>query len=157
MVLAQGGILLGKAIENTGLLHLIGSYLSELTETMTILQVLLTFSLFTLIAASMISHTVAALILLPMIKEIGMVMAVNNGGVDHSKLLVMGIGLICSAAMALPISGFPNMHAINVEDPNTGIRYLTTKDFIKVGVPASLMSMLVITSVGYGLMEWLQF
>ena len=122
---------------------------------MTILQVLLTFSFFTLIAASMISHTVAALIVLPMIKEIGNVMAQHD--VDHSKLLVMGVGLICSAAMALPISGFPNMHAINVEDPNTGIRYLNTKDFLKVGVPASLISMLIITTVGYGLMKLLHF
>eukprot|EP00835_Amoeboradix_gromovi_P004391 NODE_338_length_10654_cov_0.207295.p6 type:complete len:123 gc:universal NODE_338_length_10654_cov_0.207295:7982-7614(-) len=117
---------------------------------MSILQVLLTFSIFTLVAASMISHTVAALIILPMIKEIGMVMAINDE--NHVKLLIMGIGLICSAAMALPISGFPNMHAINVEDPNTGIRYLTTADFIKVGVPSSIISMIVVCSVGYGLM-----
>jgi phosphate transporter len=150
--LAQGGILIGKAIENTGLLHLIATQLTALTAKMSLFQVFLHFSAFTLIAASMISHTVAALIVLPMIKAIGMEMEEN-----HSKLLVMGIGLICSAAMALPISGFPNMHAINVEDPNTGIRYLTTKDFIKVGVPSSIISMIVIVTVGYGLMEILHF
>eukprot|EP00834_Sanchytrium_tribonematis_P004634 NODE_239_length_11955_cov_0.931174.p10 type:complete len:127 gc:universal NODE_239_length_11955_cov_0.931174:7858-7478(-) len=126
-----------------------------MTVGMNTLEILVLFSSFTLIAASMISHTVAALIILPMVREIGLVLARN--GADHSKLLVMGMGLICSAAMALPISGFPNMHAVSVEDPNTGMRYLSTKDFLRIGVPASIISMIVINTVGYALMNILKF
>lgn len=39
-----------------------------------------------------------------------------------------------------------------MEDPQTGQRYLRVKHFITRGVPASLMSWVVVISVGYGLM-----
>ena len=65
----------------------------------------------------------------------------------------MGMGLTCSAAMALPISGFPNMHATAVEDPKSGLRFLSTKDFLKIGVVSSLLAWMVLISVGFGLMS----
>ena len=51
----------------------------------------------------------------------------------HPQLLVMGAGLMCSGAMGLPVSGFPNMNAVALED-QTGQAYLTTADFLKVGI-----------------------
>lgn len=49
----------------------------------------------------------------------------------HPQLLVMGAALMCSGAMGLPVSGFPNMTAIGKEDP-TGNPWLTSADFFKV-------------------------
>jgi len=56
------------------------------------------------VVATFISHTVAALIILPLVHSVGL-------GMDdpHPNLLVMGSALMCSAAMGLPTSGFPNM------------------------------------------------
>lgn len=54
--------------------------------------------------------------------------------------------------MGLPVSSFPNMNAISLEDP-TGLNYVTTLDFLKVGVPSSIAAYLIITSVGYALMR----
>ena len=43
----------------------------------------------------------------------------------------MGAALMCSGAMGLPVSGFPNMTAYAKEDP-TGNPWLSTLDFFKV-------------------------
>jgi len=51
----------------------------------------------------------------------------------HPRLLIMATALICSAGMALPVSGFPNLMAINLED-EVGNRYLSVNDFLKAGV-----------------------
>lgn len=54
-------------------------------------------------------------------------------------------------AMGLPVSGFPNMNAVALEDP-TGANYVYTKDFLMVGVPGSVLAYAIIISVGYLLM-----
>lgn len=62
--------------------------------------------------------------------------------------------LCCCAvagAMGLPVSGFPNMNAVALEDP-TGANYVYTKDFLMVGIPGSIMAYGIIISVGYLLM-----
>lgn len=71
----------------------------------------------------------------------------------HPRLLVMGAALMCSGAMGLPVSGFPNMNAIALED-QTGTNYLTTADFLRVGVPASVVAYCLVVSLGYGLMRF---
>lgn len=48
-------------------------------------------------------------------------------------LVVQATALICSAGMGLPVSGFPNLMAVNLED-EVGNRYLTVADFLKAGV-----------------------
>jgi len=58
--------------------------------------------------------------------------------------------------MGLPISGFPNMNAIMMED-EMGVRFLSTLDFVKIGVPASVLAMISIVTVGYGLMFFIGF
>lgn len=71
----------------------------------------------------------------------------------HPKLLVMGAALMCSGAMGLPVSGFPNMNAIALED-QTGKPYLSTLDFLRVGVPCSVATYLLVVSVGYVIMHF---
>ncbi|CAG8738262.1 24990_t:CDS:1, partial [Gigaspora rosea] len=67
-----------------------------------------------------------------------------------------GSALMCSVAMGLPISGFPNMNAIMMED-EMGLRYLNIMDFVKSGIPGSLLGMLAIVTIGYGLMLLIGF
>ncbi|KAH9886414.1 SPX domain-containing protein [Xylariomycetidae sp. FL2044] len=104
IILAAGGLSLGKAVNSSGLLHTVAESISKEVRGLDLYEVLLIFSSLTLVIATFISHTVAALIILPLVKDIGR-------GMDepHPNLLVMGATLMCSAAMALPTSGFPNM------------------------------------------------
>lgn len=54
--------------------------------------------------------------------------------------------------MGLPVSGFPNMNAISMVD-EMGVEYLTTADFLRNGVPSSILALLVVTTIGYLLMS----
>jgi di/tricarboxylate transporter len=85
--------------------------------------------------------------------------AARGGGGDgapHDRLLVMAAALMCSGAMGLPVSGFPNMNAVALEDP-TGANYVGTPDFLAVGVPGSVAVYGIIISLGYFLMRAVGF
>ncbi|KAI9848966.1 MAG: low-affinity phosphate transporter [Sclerophora amabilis] len=147
IILAAGGLSLGKAVNSSGLLHTIAEAITAKVEGLSLYSVLVVFAALILLIATFISHTVAALIILPLVRQVG-------AGMDqpHPNLLVMGSALMCSAAMGLPTSGFPNMTAIMMEDPQTGQRYLRVKHFISRGVPSSLLTFVVVVTVGYGSM-----
>ena len=71
---------------------------------MSLYGVLVVFAALILVIATFISHTVAALIILPLVHQVGQGMEE-----PHPNLLVFASALMCSAAMSLPTSGFPNM------------------------------------------------
>ncbi|KAJ5206784.1 Sodium/sulfate symporter [Penicillium cf. griseofulvum] len=147
IILAAGGLCLGKAVTSSGLLHTIAMGITARVENLSLYSVLLVFCSLILVMATFISHTVAALIILPLVRQIGVSMED-----PHPNLLVMASALMCSVAMALPTSGFPNMTAIMTEVPTTGQRYLQVRHFLTRGIPASLMAFAVIVTLGYGLM-----
>ncbi|CAG8453530.1 4566_t:CDS:2, partial [Cetraspora pellucida] len=151
IILAMGGIALGSAVHDSGLLHAIAKTIQSMTSNLDVWQVFVVFAFLILIVATFISHTVGALIILPIVAEIG-----DNLGGSHRNLLVMGSALMCSVAMGLPISGFPNMNAIMMED-EMGLRYLRMLDFVKSGIPGSVLGMMTIVTVGYGLMLLIGF
>lgn len=112
IILAAGGLCLGKAVTSSGLLHTIASGITAKVENLSLYSVLLVFSALILVIATFISHTVAALIILPLVRQIGVGMED-----PHPNLLVMASALMCSVAMALPTSGFPNMSMSFIDVP----------------------------------------
>lgn len=104
IILAAGGLSLGKAVNSSGLLHTIAQSITSSVDGMSLYGVLVVFAGLILVVATFISHTVAALIVLPLVQQVGQSMAE-----PHPNLLVMGSVLMASAAMGLPTSGFPNM------------------------------------------------
>jgi phosphate transporter len=168
IILAAGGLALGKSVNSSGLLHTLAEEITGRVEGFSLYGVLVVFAGLILVVATFISHTVAALIFLPLVQQVGQGMSE-----PHPNLLVMGSVLMCSAAMGLPTSGFPNMSkflrfsfrrvsltdsaAIMMEDSQTGQRYLQVKHFITRGVPASILTFLVVITVGYGLMLLVSF
>lgn len=169
IILAAGGLSLGKAVNSSGLLHTIANAITARVEGLSLYAVMAVFASLILVVATFISHTVAALIILPLVHSVGVGMEE-----PHPNLLVMASALMCSAAMGLPTSGFPNMSkflpptpspplhepnanidriaAIMMENPETGQRYLRVKHFISRGIPSSAITLLVVITVGYGLM-----
>lgn len=108
IVLAAGGLALGKAVNSSGLLATLAQSVTEGVKDLSLYGVLVVFCAMIIVIASFISHTVAALIILPLVQQVGQSMAE-----PHPNLLVMGSVLTCSAAMALPTSGFPNMSKLS--------------------------------------------
>uniref|UniRef100_A0A1D1Z7W3 Putative transporter C3B8.04c n=1 Tax=Anthurium amnicola TaxID=1678845 RepID=A0A1D1Z7W3_9ARAE len=151
IILAMGGIALGRAVHSSGLLHTIAKNIQNEVGDLHPWQVLVIFSSLVLVVATFISHTVGALIILPIVARVGE--RLSN---SHPNLLVMGSAFMCSAAMGLPVSGFPNMNAIMMED-EMGVRYLSAMDFIKSGIPGSVLAMLCVVTIGYVLMSLVGF
>lgn len=100
IILAMGGIALGKAVSSSGLLATIADEIRRGVAGMGLFSVLAVFAVLVLVVATFISHTVAALIVLPIVAQVG-------GEMDdpHPRLLIMGAALMCSGAMGLPMSG----------------------------------------------------
>ena len=109
IILAAGGLSLGRAVSSSGLLHTIAKSITEKVDDLSIYGVLAVFAALVLVVATFISHTVAALIILPLVQQVGQGMKE-----PHPNLLVMGAALMCSAAMGLPTSGFPNMSELDL-------------------------------------------
>ncbi|KAL8950197.1 MAG: hypothetical protein Q9222_003760 [Ikaeria aurantiellina] len=147
VILAAGGLSLGKAVSSSGLLHTVAGAITEKVEGLSLYGVLVVFCSLILVVATFISHTVSALIILPLVHQVG-----ANMKDPHPNLLVMASVLICSAAAGLPTSGFPNMTAIMMEDGDTGKRYLRVSHFLTRGIPASIITFVVIITIGYGLL-----
>ncbi|QLL31062.1 hypothetical protein HG536_0A08790 [Torulaspora globosa] len=148
VILAMGGTTLGKAVTSSGLLSTMATIIKENVEDKPVFVIVLIFGLVILAMATFVSHTVAAMIIVPLMSEIGS----NLPSGDHSRLLIMVACLLCSGAMGLPTSGFPNVTAISMID-EVGDRYLTVGSFITRGVPSSFIAYLVVVSLGYGLMK----
>ncbi|CEP12744.1 hypothetical protein [Parasitella parasitica] len=147
VTLAQGGMALGYAVSSSGLLDVIGHQIAGNVNGLPVLSIIFIFGMLVLVFATFVSHTVAALIILPIVKQVG-----NQLPVPRANLMVMVTGLVCSVAMGLPVSGFPNMNAIMLEDP-TGKPYLRIKDFLLCGVPASCVAAVITICLGYGIVS----
>ncbi|OUM55301.1 hypothetical protein BVG19_g4811 [[Candida] boidinii] len=144
VILAMGGIALGKAVTSSGLLHLIATSLQEKIGGYPPIAILAIFGALCLVFATFVSHTVSALIIVPLVQTIGREF-------HHEGLMVIGIALIASVAMGMPSSGFPNSIAISMTD-DLGKRYLTANHFITRGVIASFIMYGFIITVGYGIL-----
>ncbi|CCF58682.1 hypothetical protein KAFR_0F00850 [Kazachstania africana CBS 2517] len=151
VVLAMGGSTLGKAVSNSGLLATIAHLIKEEIQDESLIYIIITFGLCVLVMATFISHTVSAMIVVPLMGEIG----ANLPG-DHSKLLIMISTLLCSCAMGLPTSGFPNVTAISMID-EAGDRYLSVMHVISRGVPVSIACYFIVVTVGFGMMKLLGY
>lgn len=149
--LAMGGIALGKAVSSSGLLAVIAKQIQDQVQDYSLFAVMLIFGGLILVMATFVSHTVAALIIVPLVAEIG-----NSMPDPHANLLIMVSAFLCSCAMGLPTSGFPNVTAISLTD-DFGDRYLTVGNFISRGVPASIFAYVVVVTVGYVLIRFIGF
>ncbi|CAK5268935.1 unnamed protein product [Mycena citricolor] len=144
--LAMGGMALGKGVTSSGLLEILGDHIREMLHGVSLYNVVLILSPVVLVISTFISHTIASVLLVPIAKEVGLSLPGN-----HANLLIFITGLICSTGMGMPVSGFPNQTAANQED-DLGVLYLDNIDFLKNGVPASVIATLIVATVGYLLM-----
>jgi len=141
VALIAGGNVLGKAIESSKLLDLIAGLVAHLPPNLFL--IMFVTAVITMIISCFVSHTIASIILLPLAAKIG-------GGIGHSRLMVMTTNTVCTASIAVPVSSFPNLTATSVED-SRGKPYLSTVDFLKIGIPVTFISLAAICTITYGM------
>lgn len=150
-MLAMGGIALGKAVESSGLLNEIAGGLVANLQDLTPFTCMALLSGVVVVVTSFISHTVGALIILPIVAQIGVLLPD-----PRPRSLVMACALMCSGGMALPVSSFPNMNAISLED-SRGEPWLGVNDFLKVGSISSVLAWFLVVGVGWTMMSVMEF
>eukprot|EP00903_Cladosiphon_okamuranus_P005479 g5464.t1 len=141
LFLLGGGNVLGKAISSSQLLDYLAHGIVNLLPKDNKFLLLVEVVSVTMCISTFVSHTVAALILMPIIVEVG----VKCG---NPVLLGMGAALAVSSGCALPFSSFPNVTALLVTDDYQR-KYLVVKDFLTSGLPMSLASVGMICTLGY--------
>ncbi|CAM9360297.1 unnamed protein product [Chrysoparadoxa australica] len=140
LFLLGGGNVLGKAISDSRLLHYLAKGIVHNLPRDNQWLLLVEMVCATVVIATFVSHTVSAIILMPIIIKIG---------VDVGMPVQLGVcsALAVSAASALPFSSFPNvMSLLQTDDFNHP--YLTVTDFLKSGIPASLLAIAMIITMG---------
>lgn len=148
VLLAMGSLALGKAVSSSGLLSTIAMALEKKIVNYNIFVILMIFGILMLVIGTFVSHTVSAIIIIPLVQEIGD----SLPGSDAATILIFGSALISSCGMGLASSGFPNVTAISMTD-ELGARYLNVTTFITRGVPASFIAYIVIITLGYGIIK----
>jgi len=139
LFLLGGGNVLGKAIESSRLLdYIVDALFAALPQNhpMVMMGEIL---FFTLVISTFVSHTVAALILMPLIVEIGVQMGDAAG-------IAVPAAFAISAAMALPFSSFPNVIILSTND-DLDKPYLRVRDFVVSGLPMSIMAMITVATI----------
>ena len=81
-----------------------------------------------------VSHTVAALLLMPVIVEVSAV----NPGLPSAEALVFLSVIMCSGSMAFPITSFPNVNSLLTEDA-AGKPFLVARNFLLPGLAISTL------------------
>jgi phosphate transporter len=138
-VLIGGGLSLGTAVDSSGLLLTVGGALEDQVGQSGATVALLAFSSLVAVLANFISSTVAAVILLPLIAQVG-------SDLGSPKTMVALCAFMTSGAMGLPVSSFPNSMMFS-----TGNGLLTNRDFIKTGFPICALVLLMVNTLGHGL------
>ena len=145
LILVGGGNVLGKAVESSGLLTYLTEGIAASLPSGEPFLALLYILLFCGCIATFVSHTVASIILMPAIARIGVSM-------HMPEVVVIGSAFAVSAAMALPFSSFPNVNSLLILD-DFQRPYLKVPDFVKTGLPMSLITILLIATLGSSLVN----
>ncbi len=126
--LAMGGIALGKGVESSGLLEILHEIIGHIVDGYSLYPVVLILSPIVLVRLCLLGYSwsilmpypslwtrsyrhssvtpIASILLCPIAAAVGKSLPGN-----YSNLLVFITGLICSAGMGMPVSGFPNQTA----------------------------------------------
>ncbi|MTI11942.1 DASS family sodium-coupled anion symporter [Sansalvadorimonas verongulae] len=144
--LIAGGIALGYGLSTSGLAEQVVHTLPM--GTLGALPVLIVLSVLAMVMSTFMSNTATTNLLMPIAVSIGSAMT----GVEEFgglSLIVIGVGLSASTAMALPISTPPNALAHATGMVTTGDFFKTGKFISVIGLILVLITVISLGSIGY--------
>lgn len=145
LFLIGGGSALGLAVQESGLLDLLTDAVQrQLSSSPWLLIVELTLVIVG--ATTFVSHTVAALVLMPLVVQLG-----EEAGVERIAVLLGAFA--CSTACALPMTSFPNVNSLMAAD-DLGKPWLSVKNFLVAGIPTTITLAVLLVTAGYLIGAW---
>ena len=145
ILLICGGNVLGEAVRSSRLLALLTDPLIPLLADQGVWVVCLCMIALISVLTSFVPHTVAALILAPVVMEVG-------AAIHHTHSLVFTLVFMLNLTMSLPISTFPNINSWLVDD-DFHRPFLHARDFVRHGVGVTLLMAGMMATIGYTLLR----
>ena len=165
LILIGGGLALGHVMERSYLLHIASGAIVSSLSGAGLWTFMAAFCLLMALVANFISSTVAAIIILPVVAQVGK-------RLTFPKVMIMSSVFLDSAAMGLPVSSFPNANSFGVKKPSgpedrvdeeTGLAkgkvpkgdvggggsVLEVKDYMVTGGIVTCFALLEMLTVGY--------
>lgn len=104
--------MLSEAVKQSGILELVATFITNATANLDLWSLVAVFCAVVAVCTTFISHTVGAMVILPVVQTVG-----NALPVPHPRLMVMANVLMCSGAMGLPVSGAPRPRQVTRSAP----------------------------------------
>lgn len=145
ILLICGGNVLGEAVRSSRLLALLTDPLIPWLSRHEVWTVCMVMIGLVFLLSSFVPHTVAALILTPVVITIGQ-------AIHHTHSLVFTTIFMLNLTMSLPVSTFPNINSWLVDD-DFHRPFLHARDFVKHGVGVSLLMVGLMATAGYALLR----
>jgi len=163
LVLIGGGLALGHVMERSYLLHIASSAIVTALSGAGLWVFMGAFAFLMAVVANFISSTVAAIIIIPVVAQVGKKLM-------KPRAMIIASVIMDSAAMGLPVSSFPNANSFGVkraavpEDdeesarvadkgkkpiPGNGASLLEVKDYMVSGGIVTCMALLECMTLGY--------
>mmetsp|Transcript_33901 Transcript_33901/g.79279 ORF Transcript_33901/g.79279 Transcript_33901/m.79279 type:complete len:721 (+) Transcript_33901:129-2291(+) len=140
LFLIGGGNALGLVVRESGLLDIITDLARQCFSSSP--PILIAEIVAILVAATtFVSHTVSALVLMPLVVELG-----SGAGIMKLSVLIGALG--CSTACALPMTSFPNVNSLNAVNTQ-GKAWLGMTDFLVAGIPTTACIALLLATAGF--------
>jgi len=151
LILLSGGLALGDTIQSSKLLDIMAKVIADSVKHSPLWIAMLFFLVLIWIFSNFISHTVSAIIILPIVSQIGCHIGDGNCIQGHYTLLVISAVFAASCAMSLPVASFPNAQVYTLHDQH-GNSYVTTKDFFTTGPILGLILLTILSTLGYAIL-----
>lgn len=145
LCLVGGGNVLGKAVADSGLLLYLSRWVLRILPLHNEWLALVGVLVFACAVGTFVSHTVASIVLMPVIVSVGVTL-------EMPEVTVIGAALAISAAMALPVSSFPNVNAVMLKD-DLHQPFLNVYDVVRIGAPMTVITVVLIATLGTTLIK----
>ena len=139
----MGGNGLCKIVTDSGLMKVANDLMNSLLGDTTLWVSILIVNACVLVIDIFLTHTVSSMITLPLVCNY----AAKSG---HLALYAMCACMATTASQILPVSSFPNMCTISLQDSN-GKAYLTSKEMIIWGIQITAACIVACMTVYYGI------
>ncbi|OHT10703.1 Sodium:sulfate symporter transmembrane region family protein [Tritrichomonas foetus] len=141
--LLMGGNALSKIVTDSGLMKVANDLMAKLLGGTSLWVTILIVNICVLVIDFFLTHTVSSMITLPLVCGF----AATSG---HLGLYAMAACMTTTASQILPVSSFPNMCTISLQDANNK-NYLIPSEMIKWGLMVTAVCFVSVMSVYFGI------
>lgn len=141
--LLMGGNALSTTVRKSGLNDVVSDLMKDLLGDQSLWVTMLIINLIVIVIDFFLTHTVSSMITEPIVASF----AKTSG---HLELYCMSACMTTTASQILPVSSFPNMCCVSLQDDNKK-EYITSSEMIKWGITITIVCFALVMTVNYGI------